>query len=280
MRRILRAPERVAPPGLAALLLCALVGCSQNPMVLQGQVQKIQQEQLALSRQNEQLQGRSNTLDRDNQELGTMLAQSRQRAKVLEDELAAVRDQLTDVTTQLAKAREERDTSENHAKAMTASMQRHGGVTITPNSSVQQTLPAIELSGVETRRDGDVVRIVLPADRLFDPGTARLRQGADKLVTYVGGELARVYPGQRIGIEGHTDNTPVSVAGYRNHHEVSVAWAVAVQNALIAQGQIPSGAMFVTGHGANHPVYSNGQPDGQQRNRRVELVVYPERISG
>ena len=34
-----------------------------------------------MTRQNEQLQGRTNTLDRDNQELGTMLAQSRQRPR-------------------------------------------------------------------------------------------------------------------------------------------------------------------------------------------------------
>jgi flagellar motor protein MotB len=280
MRRFLRAPKLLAPLGLLTLALLVPAGCSQNPMVLQGQVQKSQQEQLALTRQNEQLQGRTNTLDRDNQELGTMLAQSRQRAKVLEDEMAAVRDQLTDVTTQLAKARDERDASDNRAKAMTASMQRHGGVTISPNSSVQQTLPSIDLPGIETRRDGDVIRIVLPADRLFDPGTARLRVGADKLITQVGGELARVYPGQRIGVEGHMDNAPVSVAPYRNHHEVSVAWAVAVYNVLTTQSRLPSTALFVTGHGANHPVYSNGPADGQQRNRRVELVVYPERVGG
>ena len=81
-------------------------------------------------------------------------------------------------------------------------------------------------------------------------------------------------------MEGHTDNAPVSAGPYRNHHEVSVAWAVAVQNVLTAQGRLPATALFVTGHGANHPLYSNGPADGKQRNRRVELVVYPERIGG
>jgi outer membrane protein OmpA-like peptidoglycan-associated protein len=37
--------------------------------------------------------------------------------------------------------------------------------------------------------------------------------------------------------------------------------------------------MFVVGHGGSHPVVSNGTPAGKQRNRRVELVIYPDRAS-
>lgn len=275
MRRFVRASVLIVP---WTLVLLASAGCTQSPMVLQGQVQKMQEEQLALARQNEQLQARTNTLDRDNQELGTLLAQSRQRSKVLEDEIAAVRGQLVDVTNQLAKAREDRDASESRAKAMTASMQRHGGVTISPNSSVQRQLPSINLPGIESRRDGDVIRIVLPVDRLFEPGTARLRSGADRLIDMVASEVARVYPGQWIGVEGHTDNTPVPAGPYRNHHQLSVAWAVAVHETIIAQGRLPANQLVVTGHGANHPVYSNAAADGQQKNRRVEVVVFPERL--
>ena len=36
--------------------------------------------------------------------------------------------------------------------------------------------------------------------------------------------------------------------------------------------------LFVVGHGANHPVVSNGTLEGKQRNRRVELVIYPDRL--
>lgn len=34
--------------------------------------------------------------------------------------------------------------------------------------------------------------------------------------------------------------------------------------------------IVVVGHGANHPVVSNATPAGQQRNRRVDLVIYPQ----
>jgi outer membrane protein OmpA-like peptidoglycan-associated protein len=33
---------------------------------------------------------------------------------------------------------------------------------------------------------------------------------------------------------------------------------------------------FVVGHGANHPVVSNATDAGRSRNRRIELVIYPE----
>ena len=34
--------------------------------------------------------------------------------------------------------------------------------------------------------------------------------------------------------------------------------------------------LFVVGHGPNHPVVSNASDAGQARNRRIELVIYPE----
>ncbi|MBN2022708.1 MAG: OmpA family protein [Pirellulales bacterium] len=273
MRRLVRL--RVLPLGsaLLALSVAGLGGCGQNSMLTQGQLQKTQQEQIALQRQSEQLQSRLNTLDRDHQELNTLLAQSRQQTQMVEDQLAMVRNELTDVTAQLAKARQERDVSDSRVKAMTASLQRQGGgVTITPNRSIQAELPAVSLPGIEVRRDGDVVRIVLPAERLFEPGTARLRAGAPKLVTYVAGELVRVYPRHRIGVEGHTSDA----AGAS---EQTLAWASAVHQVLASQTQLLPSQLFVTGHGANHPVYSNGSLDGQERNRRVELVVYPDVVT-
>jgi outer membrane protein OmpA-like peptidoglycan-associated protein len=36
--------------------------------------------------------------------------------------------------------------------------------------------------------------------------------------------------------------------------------------------------MFVLGHGENFPLSSNATTAGQARNRRVEVVVYPETV--
>lgn len=270
--------RRFQPTRWAVVLtLPILAGCASNPMVLQGNLQKLEKERIALLRQNEQLQARANSLDLDNQELEQMLAQTRQQGKVLEDQLAAVRGQLTDLTAQLAKVREEKIASAKKVEAMAASMKRRGGASITPNNSLVQELPQIDLPGVHVRRDGDVLRVELPADQLFEPQTARLRPGAQRYLTEAAAALVRVYPDNIVGIEGHADNAPVQGGYWQNSHQLSVGRAMAVYDALVKQARMQPKQLFVVGHGANHPIVSNATPAGKQRNRRVELVVYPER---
>jgi flagellar motor protein MotB len=232
-----------------------------------------------MSRQNQQLQDRANALDRDNQEISTLLAQARQQSKVSEDQLAALRDQLRSVTAQLTQTRTEKENTDKRVQALTASMQRQGGVSITPNNSFLQTLPAINIAGVFVRRDGDVIRIELPGNSLFESGSSRLRAGAANLISDVAAELVRTYPDQIVGIEGHTDNDPIVANQWRNNHELSIARAMTVYDVLVSRTRLQGNQVFVVGHGSNHPVVSNATPEGKQRNRRVELVVYPDRKS-
>ena len=147
---------------LFGCLLVVLAGCADNPMVLKGKVNQYEQQQAALSRQSSELQNRATALDKDNQELGQLLAQSRQQSKVFEDQLSALRDQLRGVTSQLAQTRSDKENTDKKVQTMTASMQRQGGVTITPNNSFLQTLPTINLPDVFVRRDGDVIRVLPP----------------------------------------------------------------------------------------------------------------------
>ena len=208
-----------------------------------------------------------------------LLAQARQQAKVSEDQLAGLREQLRSVTSQLAQARTDKESTDRRVQALTASMQRQGNVTIDPNNSFLQTLPAVNIAGVYVRRDGDVIRIEMPGNVLFEPGSARLRPGASNLISDVAAELARTYPDQMIGVEGYTDNDPVAGGQWHNNHELSITRAMAVYDVLVNHTRLQGNQLFVTGHGPNHPIVSNATAEGKQRNRRVELVVYPDRKS-
>ena len=261
----------------AALL--ALAGCADNPMVVSGRLNELQQQQLALSRQNQELQSRASSLDHDNQELQTALSQSRQQNKVLEDETKLVKDQLASLNAQVARIREEKKTTEQRVQTLNASLQRHGNATITPNNSFLKTLPQFNRPDIFVRRDGDVVRIELPAAALFEPGSAQLRPGAMPLLSDVALELLRDYPSQVIGIEGHTDSDLISNALWRNNHQFSISRAMMVYEVLVTQGRLSPKQLLVVGHGASHPVVSNATPAGKQRNARVELVIYPETAS-
>jgi len=261
----------------SAFALALPVGCADNSMVLKGQISQLEQQQLAVASQSQQLQSRADSLDRDNQELEALLAQSRQETKVAEDQLMAVRDQLRDITTLLAETKEGKNSSDNKVQALAASMRRRGDVSITPNNSLLKTLPAIDMPEVYVRRDGDVIRIELPCSRLFYSGSVRLRPEATAVITNAAAELLRTYPNQMIAVEGHTDSDPVSGTQWRNNHELSVARSIAVEDVLLNRTRFQADQLFVVGHGANHPVASNATLEGKRRNRRVELVVYPEK---
>ena len=261
------------------MLLLLLGGCAQNPLVLQNQVQTLQQQHQSLTAQAELYQRQAQELNENNEQLQALLAQARQRSQVLDDQLTALRDQLGSVTGQLARLREEKAATEQRVEALTASLQRRGGVTITPNNSFQQSLPAIDLPDVHVRRDGDLVRIELPGDHLFDPGGAQLRSNGANLLTTVAGELVRSYPSQIIGVEGHLDHDATLGRPPMQAQQLSLARATAVYEVLVTQARIDPRQLVVAGHGANRPVASNATPAGRQRNRRVELVIYPDRAA-
>ena len=209
--------------GATALGLIVLAGCADNPMVLQGRVAQYQQQQSALQAQNGQYQSRIASLDRDNQQMKAQLAQQQQQTKLLEDRLTLVTEQLHSTTEKLAQVQGEKQEVDTRAKALTAGLRRQSGISITPNNSFAQTLPAVRYPNVHVRRDGDVIRIELPGNQLFEPGSARVRPAAMNMIADVAIEIRRTYPDQRVGIEGHTDSDPVTGGQYRTNHELSAA---------------------------------------------------------
>lgn len=270
----------------ASIIICVLSclaligGCAPNGHLLKGQVQTLQQQQTTLAQRNDELLARAGSLDRNNQELEALLAQERQQRRVAEDQLTAMRDQLSTANGQLARARTDLDQTSKKTEALEASVRRQVGASIKPNSSLKSSLPPINIQGVQVRQDGDVVRIELPGRRLFEPGGARLTPEGARLIDDVIGQVAQTYPSQLIGIEGHTSNDPIPAGRWSGPHQLSVGMAMAAYDQVASKGRIPAAQMFVVGHGSNHPVASSATDAGRDRNFRVEIVVYPERPSG
>jgi chemotaxis protein MotB len=259
----------------------AAPGCQNSPAA-QGQLSKLKADFDQLAVQNRELQQRAATLDHDNQDHAKLLAQSQQQLRQRDDELAALREQLRDVTTQVAELATQKQDAEKQTEAVVAATRRGGGATIRANSTLKANVPQFATTDIQARADGDVIRIAILSDRLFAPGTAQLTTDAVGLIDLAGAEVARRFPDQTIGIEGHTDNDPVrSVStGWSAAHQLTVQQAAAVMEQLVSRGRLRANQCFVTGHGGNYPIYSNAHPDGKARNRRIELVIYPERPGG
>jgi flagellar motor protein MotB len=267
----------------AILMACSVLlvpGCSGHyAYAPTGQAQPITltpQQQTALAQQTQQYQQRATTLDRDNQELETLLAQSRQQVQLLEEQIRATQTQLRDTTDRLATTQSENDQLRGRTTALAASVQTRSQAEIRANNSLLRSLSITNLPGVSVRQDGDVIRIELPGDQLFNPGTAQLKVGADGLLRSVAADLVQNYPQQLIGIEGHGNGSP---SQFPTDQHLTVAQAVAVYDVLTRAGGMPAKQLFVVGHGSAHPIVSNATEAGRARNCRMEIVVYPETMS-
>lgn len=259
---------------LLALTSAALSGCYGNNPFLSPQQQAVPSQATMIQERDRRL----GQLDTNNNELQSQLALAQRDNQELRQENGLLRKQLQETATQAQDERTARQEAEQRIQGMNASMRRRGGATITANSSVRQSLEVVEVPGFEVRQEEDVIRIELPADQLFRPGTAQLLPTAMSLLDQVGDAVARNYPRQRIGIEGHTDNPFRSGTVSTSNYLLSSSQALAVMEQLAYRTRLSPDQMFVVAHGPNHPRASNGTAAGRSKNRRVELAIYPETV--
>lgn len=266
--------------GVASCL--GLTGChSQGPFLNSPQVSANAPQQAAWEQQQasrlQDLGRRATALDDDNRDLHAELAQANQQIKLFADEVNLLRGRLNETASQLQEFQVAKVQADRQLSALEATTTRGGSARITANNSLQESLPVINIPGIQVRPDGDVIRIELPADRLFHQGTSQLLPAATTLLDQIAGVAARNYPRQIIGIEGHTDSVPV---GATSSHQLTAAQSTAVLEALTLHSRYPAQQLFTVGYGANRPVASNATPAGRARNRRVEIVIYPETADG
>jgi flagellar motor protein MotB len=279
---------------LAAVLALVgfVAGCSHNPYFAgpngvqpgptlgPGAVNPWQNSANASVSQTEarlsELSRRVQLLDDNNRQLHTQLAQSEQKNQVYRDEAELLRKQLADVSAQYESTAIAARNAETAVRGMQASTQVRGNATITPNTNLSQLAGRLNLGGLPVFQDGRVIRIALPTDQLFQPGTAQLIPQAASLLDPVAGQLRSVFPQQRIGIEGYTDDGPIYGGSFSNTHQLTGAQAAAVLDLLTRRAGMPAQQLFTVAQGSNNPRQSNESAAGRAANRRIELVIYPE----
>jgi chemotaxis protein MotB len=116
---------------------------------------------------------------------------------------------------------------------------------------------------------GLVVTIV--SDKvLFNPGEADLRPEGREVVDKLAAAIGPVP--NKLSVEGHTDNTPIS-GRYPSNWELSTARATTVLRELIERHGLSPARLQAAGYADERPVATNETADGRAANRRVELVV-------
>lgn len=129
---------------------------------------------------------------------------------------------------------------------------------------------------IEMLEKGLVITFV--SEVLFDSGKAKLRNDSLSKLSKVAGVLKTTVRNLNVGIEGHTDNVPIKYSGWKSNWELSSARAMSVLHDLVEKERINPQRLSATGYGEFRPIVSNDTKQGQQKNRRVEIVILPNTI--
>ena len=142
--------------------------------------------------------------------------------------------------------------------------------------SLSNEIKNLEVKLAETER-GLVITFV--SEVLFDSGKAVVRTEAYEKLDKVARVLQEIVADRMLAIEGHTDNEPIKYSGWKSNWELSSARALSVLHYLVDKQQIAPERISAIGYGEYHPVADNDTKEGRQKNRRVEIVILPEKVS-
>ena len=78
------------------------------------------------------------------------------------------------------------------------------------------------------------------------------------------------------GCNLHIQNGDGTMSGSAQSHLVTAAQAQAVFQQLTTRNRLPASQLSILALGDNHPLAAVATPEGRAKNRRIEIVVYPD----
>lgn len=259
-----------------------LVQREQDMNTARNEIENLQQTVAGLNSQLQgsktQLEGLSQQLAVKEKELGDMtearqglirqidlLKEERQgldqKATALEKQLTQSREQLSSVSQAVA-------AKENQLKTIAETREQL-------EKQLQQQIQEkdLQISALEGK-----LKIQLLDKILFNPGNAVITPRGREVLKNLAAELKKLQ-GIQLSVEGHTDNQPLSAEARAVYHDnlgLSVARAAAVSRMIRLLGVDPR-LISAAGYSMYRPIAGNETPEGQQLNRRVEIILMPRR---
>lgn len=121
--------------------------------------------------------------------------------------------------------------------------------------------------------------ITFVSEVFFDSGKDKVKQEGMSALQKVAEVLNKDVPGSDVAIEGHTDNDPIKHSAWKTNWELSSARALAVLHYLVDECSVKPQRLSANGYGEFRPVSPNDSTENKQKNRRVEIVILPSKIS-
>lgn len=196
----------------------------------------------------------------------------------LQKELGEVRQQNTAFFSRLTECEEEAALLLNENDRMAAIFEDMSYISTTYTErtrllilSLEGVMKSYEQGEIKLDISDNKVNIIIANHLLYPIGDARIdKKGKNTLTDIV--EVLLEYPNYKLLVEGHTDNLPIKNKNYRDNWELSITRAANVVRYLEEQGIGPK-RLVAKGYGEFHPIATNSTEEGQQANRRTEVVI-------
>ena len=146
----------------------------------------------------------------------------------------------------------------------------------TIETSLKDQIAAQEIEVVEA---DDTLKVIFIDKILFDSGSVDINVRGKESLMIMAGSLKDAQ-NQEILVEGHTDDVPLSAAlrkRFPSNWELSTARAAAVARFLHQAGGIKPQKLSARGYSFYRPVASNETEKGRRQNRRIEIILAPNK---
>jgi chemotaxis protein MotB len=142
----------------------------------------------------------------------------------------------------------------------------------------KQLAEEIQKGDITLKRYHDRLVIDIGEKISFDSGKADLKKSVMPALEKITAILNN-YPENKIIVEGHTDNVPISTSRFRDNWQLSTERALSVLYYILREKRLNPSRFSAAGYGEYNPVVPNDTAANKALNRRVEIVVVP-RITG
>ncbi len=207
-------------------------------------------------------------------------ASARAQVDLLNQQIAALREQLTVISSALKLAEDKSRGQEAEivdlGKRLNLLLAKQVNELEQYRSEFFGRLREVLAENPNIRVVGD--RFVFPSELLFSSGSARLGDSGKQELAKLAATLADIATripedvSWILRVDGHTDRQPINTAQFPSNWELSTARAVSVVRYLISRGIAPR-RLAATGFGQYHPVDDGETAAAYQRNRRIEIKL-------
>jgi chemotaxis protein MotB len=131
----------------------------------------------------------------------------------------------------------------------------------------------------EVQNQAGQITVTMVDRILFKSGDATITPEGEGVLRKLGGVLASV--DKLIEVSGHADNQKIESekkAQFPTNWELSVARATNVVRFLQEKVGLKPRRLKAAGYGSFRPVASNASPAGRAKNRRIEILLLPDKI--